>query len=193
MIIPKLLHRIWIGKEKMPLEFVRYGISWMEKHPNWKMKLWTDNELFLLQNQEMYDKAKTESEKSDILRLEILKKYGGIYLDTDIECYKNIEPIIKNADFFVCRDADWDLDCPYLNGALMGCTPQHPLINKLINELPIFANKYKNKHVCYRTGPGFVSLTLKDKSFLIPDIKIFNGEYSFHHYAGSWKDIEGVE
>jgi hypothetical protein len=96
-------------------------------------------------------------------------------------------------DFFICHDRDWPKhNIKYLNGAFMGCTPHHTLIQRLINELPIFSDKYKNEHVCYRTGPGFVSLILKDEDIGIidRDMRINNQLVFKHHYRNSWKSVE---
>ena len=43
-----------------------------------------------LKNQKAYSMAKNWGMKSDILRYEILQKFGGVYIDTDYECVLNI-------------------------------------------------------------------------------------------------------
>ena len=50
----------------------------------------TDLKLMILKNQKAYSSAKNWGMKSDILRYEILQKFGGVYIDTDYECLQNI-------------------------------------------------------------------------------------------------------
>jgi mannosyltransferase OCH1-like enzyme len=50
----------------------------------------TDVKLMILKNQKAYSLAKNWGMKSDILRYEILQKFGGVYIDTDYECLQNI-------------------------------------------------------------------------------------------------------
>ncbi|KYC46682.1 MAG: Capsular polysaccharide synthesis protein [Candidatus Methanofastidiosum methylothiophilum] len=157
------------------------------------MIVWDEHNIGELINQEMYDNARTESEQSDIVRIEKLREFGGVYVDCDVECYRNIEPVIGNCSMFVCQDREiWNdqYKIPYLNGALMGCTPDHPLINKLIGCLPSFAEEHADDHVYIRTGPGFITLTLAGEDFFVPPVEAFNGDFCRHHFANSWLEVE---
>ena len=175
--IPKIFHRIWIGDNPMPKDFIEYGKSWQKYHPSWEMKLWTEDNLFELENQRMYDRARTLSEKSDIIRMELLKRFGGVYVDCDFECYKSIEPLIKDSNFFVCTDLDhwYFTDSPYLNGALMGCTKNHSIIEMMVDELPKFIRKYKDKLI-------YSDLIENEKISQIALNRIY-GSLSNNHYA----------
>lgn len=102
MRIPKILHFIWFGSD-LPEEFREYIDTWKHHHPDYKVMVWDEHNLPKLQNQTLFDKAKTHAERSDIARLEILQRYGGIYIDTDYECHRNIEPIIKEDTFFIIQ------------------------------------------------------------------------------------------
>ena len=54
---------------------------------------WDDEKLSDLNmvNKELLLKFKNYGAKSDIARLEILHQIGGLYLDTDFECLKQID------------------------------------------------------------------------------------------------------
>jgi mannosyltransferase OCH1-like enzyme len=57
-VIPKTLHRIWVGGP-MPEHYREYGRRWEELHPGWSFRLWT-NEDFTngwLENQDLFDRA----------------------------------------------------------------------------------------------------------------------------------------
>ena len=40
--IPKVLHFIWLGPKEFPRDSIPNIQSWVEKHPGWKVKFWTD-------------------------------------------------------------------------------------------------------------------------------------------------------
>lgn len=93
--IPKIIHQIWLGSP-LPKQYKKYQKSWRHHHPDWEYKLWTDAdvEAFQLHNKKLFDEAKNYGEKSDIFRYEILHRYGGVYIDTDIECLKPFDIFI---------------------------------------------------------------------------------------------------
>ena len=81
-------------------------------------------------------------------------------LDTDFECKRSIEPLIESTDFFI------GLRKPgRLNGALMGATPGHPLLDLLLDEIrprtsygmQMGAGTANDKD---ETGPGFLDRML---------------------------------
>lgn len=97
--IPKIIHQIWIGNKENP--YIEYMNSWKEKNPDWEYRLWTNEDLKDIVNVEQFDNIKEFCGKADIMRYEILYKYGGVYLDADLEC---IEPLtdefLNNHEFF---------------------------------------------------------------------------------------------
>lgn len=195
MNIPEIIHGIWLGG-RIPLKLKNYRRSWKRYHRDWEFKLWTEDNLPELENQTLYDKAITYAEKSDVVRLEVLKEFGGVYADMDYSCIRNITPLIEDADFFIVQDGKiWKKNhprygIPYLNNAFIGCTPNHRLIKLLVDSLPGFALENKDYHVCFRTGPGFVSQMLKDEDILRLENWKIRRKYAKHHYENSWKDIE---
>ena len=84
MLIPKIIHQIWIGPNKIPKIWTDTITNFCTKY-NYQYMLWDDNAVnnFTLTNKIYYDIEKTYNGKSDILRYEILYNYGGIYIDAD--------------------------------------------------------------------------------------------------------------
>jgi len=126
-LIPKIIHQIWIGG-KVPEKFKALMQSWQDKHPDWEYKLWTDQEveLFVFEDKTAFLKAKNMGSKADILRYEILYKYGGIYVDCDFECIKPLDPFIYAHEFFA-GIAGFD----YLGNAIIGAKPGLSIFKKL--------------------------------------------------------------
>lgn len=117
--IPKKIHIIWIGNYRnAPKEAIK---SCQEIHPDWEVFIWTDerikNEKFDSNNQEgFYTPRLCHPNKiprgqmlctTDLLCLEILYYYGGIYIDADSICRKSFNGLeIKDVDLFAARESD---------------------------------------------------------------------------------------
>ena len=50
-----------------------------------------------LRRPEAAERLRAPAERSDILRLELLWREGGVYVDTDFECLRSIEPLLDGA------------------------------------------------------------------------------------------------
>ncbi len=113
--IPKIVHQIWIGPKPVPKVWTDTIEKMVQNSPKWSYKLW-DNDaveaLFPLTNQPLYDKEPEWCGKADIIRLEILYRYGGIYIDADmacLNCSRDISFFIKNtnyAGFFTAYESE---------------------------------------------------------------------------------------
>ena len=106
LLIPRVFHRIWLGRQPMPAEFEAFGATWLQHHPGWKMKLWTEANLPPLVNRWAFQQARTLAGRSDVARYEILFRCGGIYVDTDFECLRNLERLIDNVASLLGRTID---------------------------------------------------------------------------------------
>jgi len=100
MMIPKTIHQIWVGGE-VPRHLANMAARWQEVNPGWNYKLWRDGDFGWLQNQELFDMADRFAKpdgvgqmKSDIARYEILSRFGGVYMDMDMEPRKALDPLI---------------------------------------------------------------------------------------------------
>lgn len=147
--IPKIIHQIWLGGE-MPQKYKEFAKSWKKYHPDYQYKLWTDkdvNDIFITRRN-LFDKATNLGMKSDILRYEILKQYGGIYVDTDFECIKPLDTF-GYLDFYTGVGYDTEVQ---LYIALIGTVPNHPIIQATIDSLgPIYTGN-KGSQIMNITG-----------------------------------------
>jgi mannosyltransferase OCH1-like enzyme len=159
--IPKILHIIWIGKQPVP-QMVK---SWYIHHKNWNIKIWNSKDIknLKLDNQLIYNLSKKRyNQKSDIARLEILYRYGGVYVDADIYNIKNIDSLLDN-DLFFCQEKQ-----NLISNSIIGCKKKHPIIRKLIRKMKITYNY--NSAIWKTTGPGFITKYLKKTNLItIPD------------------------
>jgi mannosyltransferase OCH1-like enzyme len=201
--IPRIFHQIWVGPAPLPDEFRAYGQGWLERHPGWELKLWTDENFpprETLIRPEAADLLRAPWERGDIFRLELLLTQGGVHIDTDFECLRSIEPLIEDADVFVgFRKAG------KLNGALMGSVPGHPLVERALREIRPQISYGKNMatgdNLKHTTGPEFIDemfLGEDGVTFIAPELfyprtpEEIETAYAIHHKARSWKDEEGL-
>ena len=119
-------HFLWIeSKEKLP-ELAQK----LANHPNIKIMELKDMPLPLVSG-DLYKEAienKQFGKATDILRLEILKQFGGFYLDTDYELFQSLKPYSKVYDMVVAVEPM----SPYLCNAFIGACPDHPVVDKCL-------------------------------------------------------------
>ncbi len=151
--IPKIIHQIWLGSP-FPAKYQALRDSWLKQHPGWEYKLWTEKEIddFGLVNRSMYDYAINYGEKSDIARYEILYRCGGLYVDTDYECYKPLDDAHKAYDFFIGIQP-LDTGHAQLGIGIIGARQGHPLLRAAIEE--ISKKQKRPEQIVLRTGPLF--------------------------------------
>jgi len=169
--IPMIFHFIWLGPKPMP---TKYTTTWITLHPKWKIMLWNDNNLPKMINQHLFEKSKYYSQKSDILRYEILWNYGGVYLDVDFECTRNIESLLKGVARFAAFQREKEI-----NSAILGSTPKDNWMLSIIEKLPYF---FKEKYRA-ETGPNLVT----DRTINRRDVTVFQKEL-FYPYL--WNEPE---
>ncbi len=203
MKIPKVIHRIWLGGAEMPPEYVRFGESWREHHPEWEMRLWTDADPPPMTHPEGFARCRNFGEASDVLRYEILSQFGGVYVDTDVQCLRSLEPLIEDASAFAAYAR------PGLIGsAVVGSVAHHPAI---LSALEVVAAGAGSGSQVETTGPVALTGVLKDAE----DVELFGREtfypldyweipfadnleseirdaYAIHHWHATWQTRENL-
>lgn len=103
MSIPRLIQHVWPGTDPFRPKFHAWRASWMRFNPDYSMRFWNLNNLPYEQFDPMLTKIIKSNlcfvAKSDLLRYVMLYLYGGIYVDTDMECMKNFDPLLKTSSF----------------------------------------------------------------------------------------------
>lgn len=154
--IPKIIHQVWIGPKDVPWKWINsFKEDFMKKHPGWKYYLWTDKEVAKLNlvNKTHYDNEKGYNGKADILRYELLYKFGGIYIDADSYWLGlDLGDLIKQTNytgFFAAIESKKKCNKCLANGVL-GSSVNNPIAKYLVDIL----NKQYNKHIRdYAVGP----------------------------------------
>ena len=179
-MIPKTIHQIWVGGE-VPRHLANMAARWQEVNPGWNYKLWRDGDFGWLQNQELFDMADRFAKpdgvgqmKSDIARYEILSRFGGVYMDMDMEPRKALDPLIDVPGF-----AAYEEDGTWIANAVIGAEAGHPFMQTMIRTIVDTAKANKGKAVTWMTGPRVFTaqwnaLDFEDKkNFVIHPRKYF--------------------
>ena len=184
--IPRVFHRIWLGGP-MPPEFAGYGETFRRYHPDWKFVHWHEGNLPALRNQRLFDGASTYAQKSDIARYEILYEHGGIYVDTDVECLKPFDPLLRDGvTCFCANEARLGLA---VSNAILGAVPRHPFLEEVIQEIPSATAALPDGGPSWQTGPEMFSrVLLERKKRGTDDVVVFPGRLFYPHH---WNPLVG--
>jgi hypothetical protein len=130
-MIPKTFHHIWLGPDPLPDDHRPWIETWKRHHPQWEFKLWTEENLPEDPvRPEVLDLLRAPVERADILRLEILYHHGGVYLDTDLECLRPLDPVLDGEDFVgVCHKPG------RITNTAIASTPKHSLLERALADV----------------------------------------------------------
>lgn len=139
-----IVHMIWIGSP-VPAKY-RANIESYKNH-GYKVKLWRKPPKLV--NQDLYDRAAPYALKADIMRLEILYQYGGIYVDIDSKMKARL-PI------------DGDLVCStsasgYIANEMIYATKGHPAIKEAIDGMAKHVKKIKRCNIWQIAGATYIT------------------------------------
>ena len=147
--IPKIIHQTWKNLE-VPEDLVVYQQSWVQHHPGWTFTLWSD-----MDNRELirthyawflpiYDAYPEAIMRADAARYFILHHFGGVYVDLDFECFRPIEPLLKDKQLVLGLEPKKHLELKMAKdreitklvcNAFMASTPGHRFWDHLFKQL----------------------------------------------------------
>ena len=189
--IPKIFHWIWLGPKPLPERYRLWIDGWLKLHPGWEHKLWTDANRPQFVNEAQFVAADNFTLRSDIARYEIVYRYGGVYVDTDTECLRSIEPLLDCVKAFAVEAGE-----PHtIETTPIGAVPKHPWLADVIAKLPrAMETGWGNMH---RSGPKFLTDVTQHwpevvifSELLFPSISVDEtkrtNNYTLHHCGRSW-------
>lgn len=146
--IPLTLHFLSFKGDPLSIEVME---SWIQKHPGWNYRCWTDFDCPLPENVERcspdhfpflylrtaFFGAAELAERKRILRFELLYQNGGLVIDKPTLCLQNFEGLHRGYDFFC------GLKLPHApkegrnlsaGEGVMGARPFHPIVGKMLEQ-----------------------------------------------------------
>lgn len=196
-IIPAVLHRTVPKETTREVEEFWRGVEAL--HPGWKINTWRDPLVpsdFPITSP-LWAKCASGAQRAGLIRLEVLVRDGGIYLDSDVELYRPLD-VLRYLPAF----AGWE-DAKVVPDAVLGCVPGHPAFVAALDAACEAVNAGKD---AWQSGPGVTTTLLRgrDDVLLLPPGSFYPYHYkekerrdenhkraqpwSFgaHHWAGSW-------
>lgn len=212
MSIPKKIHYCWFGKAPLPKSVLQCMESWRRYCPDYEIIEWNETNFDV--NAVRYTKEAHDRKKwafvSDYARLKIIYENGGIYLDTDVELIKPLDPLLEYEGFMGFQN-----DGTVATGLGFGAVAGHPLIRAMLDdymEIPFLKeDKTMDLTACpVRNTKRLESLGLRSDGTRqeILGVQIFPAEYfspmdwrngklrktaatySIHRYDASWLSRE---
>ena len=144
-----------------------------------------------------------------MLRLELLLRHGGVYVDSDLEPVRALDPLLRDGKAFAVRE---DANC--IPDFVLGAPPNHPAIRQCLDMVlamdpAILFNK--DGKGPWHSGPGITTqvFTKRDDVTVLPSVtfapyhwsrKAQDGDkdwtqnpqtYGIHRWAASWSGAQG--
>jgi len=164
------------------------------------------------ENRTFFDESKNYGQKSDILKWEVVYRFGGVYIDVDYESIKPLDMLNHMYDFYTGVQP-LDTSFVQLGAALFAARPGHPILKHCVETIK---DDWKHKQIVASTGPlhftksfyqtigknntidvalpasyfypcGYDEQKLPRKEWIKPE------SFAVHHWAGSWLKPEGWE
>lgn len=176
-MIPKIIHYCWYGNGKKDALSERCIASWKKYCPDYQIMEWNEDNCDIDGN--VWTKEAYENRKwafvSDYFRLKAMYEYGGIYMDTDVELFKNLDSFLAN-DAFVGYADD-----TYIGSGMFGCEKENAFCRILLDY-------YQGRHFVKEDGtlydvPNnqiYTILCLKKMGFHYGDNRIYCGNVTVY-------------
>lgn len=209
MAIPKKIHYCWLGRNPKPKSVLKCIESWKKYCPDYEIIEWNEDNLDIsshLYSKQAYD-AKAWAFATDYFRLWIVYTHGGIYLDTDVQVIKPLDPLLENKAFM-----GFETEVHIASGLGFGAEAGSPF---LAENMKIYEDlSYLNEDGTYNRLPApeystkvaraygltndtgeiqkVLDLTCYPREYFAPKefftgrIHITRNTYTIHHYSATW-------
>ena len=207
--IPKVIHYCWFGHNPLPDSMEKCLASWKKHCPDYEIRRWDESNFDVGQCRyckQAYDKKKYGF-VTDYARLKVIFEEGGIYLDTDVELVKPLDPLLENTLFMGAEGVK------YINtGEGFGAVSHHPFISELLHQYESMDYVDEQGNIISKNQPFYTSeaakkfgitfpisgiqrtnlLTVYPNEYFNPYdwkkdvVNLTEHTYSIHHYAATW-------
>lgn len=100
-MIPKIIHYCWFGYGEKPKLAQKCIVSWKKFCPDYKIIEWNESNVDIHENpyMEMCYNSRKYAFLADYVRLVVVEKYGGVYLDTDVQLLDSLDSLLENQGY----------------------------------------------------------------------------------------------
>lgn len=171
--IPKIIHLTY-KNHNIPDVWKNTIQVWKEKHPEWEVRFWTDDDnRKLIKTKypdflQIYDSYEYGIQRADVIRYYILYTYGGLYSDMDIAPNKNIDRIfykLNSKDTYLIKSPH----LKYITNSFMASKPKSLFWLHVVKELQEAIKNpsifWVGKHLQVMNTTGPIMLTRAYESY----------------------------
>lgn len=204
-LVPKVIHYCWFGRKPKSALIQKCIKSWSDVWSGYEIREWNEDNFDIGccdYVREAYQQKKW-AYVSDFARFYILNKYGGIYVDTDVQAIKPIDELLS------AKFAGFSHDDIVATGLIMATSKNDWLCKRVLES-------YKGEHFEWSEPTKILAIGRRVTAILREEGLIPNGElqkvrdytiypeyffnstkgdmyakpderaYTIHHYAATW-------
>jgi mannosyltransferase OCH1-like enzyme len=189
-MIPFRLHQIWFqGADQIPMKYHPFQQSWRHHHPHWDYRLWDQPQIEQLVAtcsnfvQSLYHQLPERIQKIDLAKYLILQRYGGVYVDMDMECVQPLDSLFQKHPHHDLYLAEIEIGCvsnrlclaimvlsageltqgPYYNNAFFAIVPNHPIWDLVIMDIAahVKSNRHHDFYIQDSAGPMMLTRVVR--------------------------------
>lgn len=140
-MIPHVVHQVWLGGKPLPPILGAFvdAVRWGAMVRLWQCQLWTERELtveFGGEWSQLYSQCCHVSQASDVARYLILRKHGGLYLDTDVELFRLPEGVdLAGKPAWIAGTIDPPGTHGGTNGCCLASEPGGAYVTRMLNKI----------------------------------------------------------
>jgi mannosyltransferase OCH1-like enzyme len=129
-MLPKKIHFVWFGGGALSKKASKCVASWKRFCPDYEIVQW-DEKTFSVSDAPLYVRQAYEAKKfafvSDYVRLFAIVSQGGIYMDTDVELFKPLDPLLTYDAFCGFESKKYVATC------MLACNKGNEFFNSFLN------------------------------------------------------------
>ena len=205
-MIPKIIHYVWVGDSPKPPEVLACIESWRRLCPGWDIREWGNDSAAGAGGR--YVREAISHRKwafaSDWIRLYALERFGGFYLDTDMEMRKPFDEFLKERFVISWERMNGRTN---LNCGVIGSEAGGEVVRSLLavyedlpfvmddGELDLTPNTvrllktFADRWGVHPSFDGSDTVRFADGCVIFPCTHFLpEGGYTYHHYAATWLD-----
>lgn len=214
-MIPKIIHLCWVQGDppKRLKECIR---SWIVHNQNYEVRQWSDeifkeellddatNGINVLGDMIMnnYKNTPTMAHKNDIIRIYVMKKYGGVFTDMDMMCVKSIDEVMGEVTNPTILKLPWNSTivnniANMVDVGFVISPKNHPMWDRLIEMVEeriktdpknkVFPEGIMLPILYFTEGPKFNIQITPEGSFVHEGDPFTENTIAYHLGLASWK------
>lgn len=171
-MIPKTIHCVWLSGDEKPAQYKMCIDSWKQVMPDYNIREWSLKNLpnSILNHQFVHQAINSRkwAYATDVIRLWLLKNYGGIYLDMDVYVYKPFDCFLSERAFSCLeinpaelyssvRKKNRELIGIGIEAGVLGAEKGHEWITDILHYYDNLEFKNDPKYYCYYIMPRVVN------------------------------------